>query len=88
EDILETGASFVIFTIGQHDGFFNAHNPVYDKYAQVEEGERTPSSTARDLPMEIAKALEPHGIKMMFYAVGCPPFRAHRNFGPNFDAAT
>lgn len=24
----------------------------------------------------------------MFYAVGCPPFRAHRNFGPNFDAAT
>ena len=88
EDIRQTGASFVIFTIGQHDGYFNAHNPVYDKYAGVAEGERTPSSTARDLPMEIAKALEPYGIRMMFYAVGCPPFRAHKQVGPNFDPAS
>ena len=88
QDILQTGASFVIFTIGQHDGYFNAHNPVYDKYAGVAEGERTPSSSARDLPMEIAEALKPYGIKMMFYAVGCPPFRAHKEVGPNFDPAT
>ena len=88
QDVLATGADFVIFTIGQHDGYFNAHNPVYDKYAGVEEGERTPASDKRDLPMEIAKALEPYGIKMMFYAVGCPPFRAHKEFGPNFDHLT
>ncbi len=87
KDVEDAGAGFVILTIGQHDGFYNAYNPVYDEYAGVREGERTPPSTARDLPMDIAKALHAKGIKFILYATASPPKRAHLNFYDGFNAS-
>ena len=64
DQIQQTGASYLIFTLGQNSGYYCSPNATYEKYAGYETGERC---SKRDLPMEIAKALAERGIRLMLY---------------------
>ncbi len=68
-DVLATqlkqmGASYLIFTLGQNSGFYNAPNDTYDRITGYKSGERT---SKRDLPLELYEALEQRGIHLMLY---------------------
>lgn len=76
EDVRRSGASFVLLTLGQNSGYYLAPNRTYERIAGLQPGERTPSR--RDLPMEIADALAPYGIKLVLYAPAQPPSRGHK----------
>lgn len=69
-DCEEAGAGYVMFTIGQNSGFYNAPNNTYDKFTGFKTGERC---SKRDLPMELANALNKKGIKLMLYVSGDAP---------------
>ncbi len=56
----ETGADWLIFTLGQCTGYLCSPNPVLDAKAPG----RTPH---RDLALEIARRLEPLGKRLIFY---------------------
>lgn len=58
------GAGYLVFTLGQNSGYFNAPNTTYDRVTGYAPGERC---AARDLPLELHRALEPRGIKLMLY---------------------
>jgi len=63
--IAQTGADWVLFHIGsERSGYNSSPNEAYDTYAGLEPGERNSLS---DLPMDVAGALAPYGIKMMLY---------------------
>ena len=64
EQLRQAGVSWFIFTLGQNSGYYNAPNPVYSRIAGTREGEKC---SQRDLPMEIAEALEKRGIRLMLY---------------------
>lgn len=75
QQVVETGAGFVILTLGQNSGYLLSPNETYDRIAGVKPGER---ASTRDLPMEIADALAPHGIKLILYTPANPPSKAHK----------
>jgi len=62
--IAQTKADYLIFTLGQNSGYYCSPNETYSRYAGYDPTDRC---SARDLPMEIADALAPHGIKLMLY---------------------
>ena len=62
--IVQTGASYLVFTLGQNSGYYCSPNATYERYAGYEIGQRC---SKRDLPMEIANALGKHGIRLMLY---------------------
>jgi hypothetical protein len=75
------GAGYLILTLGQNSGFFNAPNPTYDRISGYAPGERTSS---RDLPADLHRALESRGIRLMLYLPCQAPNedrRAQRAFG-------
>jgi peptidyl-prolyl cis-trans isomerase A (cyclophilin A) len=75
------GAGYLILTLGQNSGFFNAPNPTYDRITGYAPGERTSS---RDLPADLQRALEERGIRLMLYLPCQAPNedrRAQRAFG-------
>lgn len=78
----ETGAKYVLLTLGQNSGSYCAPNEVYDKYMReaglLKEGEQNPKTTSmeNDMPMKIAKALKPYGIRLMLYLPSNPPHSA------------
>ncbi|SFT10356.1 hypothetical protein [Paenibacillus sp. BC26] len=74
EQVAGSGAGFVLLTLGQNCGRFLAPNAVYEEIAGVRPGERC---ATRDLPMEIAHALDTYGIKLMLYVPANPPHSAH-----------
>lgn len=74
DEVAETGASFVILTLGQNSGYLLGPNETYEEIAGLDPGERTPSQ--RDLPMEIADALAQRDIRLMFYLPANPPHSA------------
>ncbi|MBM7566243.1 alpha-L-fucosidase [Paenibacillus sacheonensis] len=78
--VVETGAAFVILTLGQNSGYLLSPNKTYDRIAEVEPGERC---SLRDLPMEIMDALIPKGIKVILYLPANPPSKAHKSPGDN-----
>lgn len=62
---LETmGAKYFVLTLGQNSGFFNSPNTEYDRVTGYAPGERC---STRDLPMDLYRALEPKGIRLMLY---------------------
>lgn len=61
----ETGAKYVIFTLGQNSGYFASPNATYD--ALVGRTSATSKMSTRDLPEDLADALAPYGIKLMLY---------------------
>jgi hypothetical protein len=70
ENCREAGANFVMFALGQNDGYYCSPNHAYDSIVSIAPG--TLCST-RDLPANLFKALDKRGIKMMFYLPGNPP---------------
>ena len=62
---LETmGAKYFVITLGQNSGFFIAPNATYDRVTARQPGERC---SVRDLPLDLHRALDPKGIRLMLY---------------------
>lgn len=77
----EMGAGYFVFTLGQNAGFYNAPNATFDRHLGVAAGERC---STRDLPLDLHRALEPLGIRLMLYLPCQVPSRdprAQRAFG-------
>jgi len=75
------GARFFVFTLGQNAGWCNAPNATYDRITGYQPGERC---AARDLPLELYRALHPKGIRLMLYLPCQTPngdSRAQKAFG-------
>jgi hypothetical protein len=70
ENCKEAGAGFVMFALGQNDGYYCSPNAVYDSVVGVKPGE---FCSVRDLPADLFNALDKRGIRMMFYLPGNPP---------------
>ncbi len=68
----DAGAGFVMFALGQNDGYYCSPNSAYDSIVGVSPGELC---SKRDLPADLYKALNKRGIRMMFYLPGNPPIR-------------
>ena len=62
--IEQSGAAYLMFTLGQNSGYYCSPNATYEKYAGYETGQRC---SQRDLPMEVANALGKQGIRLMLY---------------------
>lgn len=61
--LTSTRAKYLLFTIGQNSGHFCAPNATYDRLVGIQ-----PSKCSRrDLVGDLAKALQPHGIKLLAY---------------------
>jgi len=69
-DCQKAGAGFVMFALGQNDGYYCSPNAAYDSIVGVQPGELC---STRDLPADLFKALSKRGIRMMFYLPGNPP---------------
>ena len=77
----EMGAAYFVLTLGQNSGFFNSPNAVFDQFVGCAAGERC---SRRDLPLELYRALQPEGIRLMLYLPCQTPnqdSRAQRAFG-------
>lgn len=61
----ETGAKYVIFTLGQNSGYFASPNATYDSL--VGRTSTTSRMSTRDLPEDLYDALQSYGIKLMLY---------------------
>jgi alpha-L-fucosidase len=75
------GARYLVLTLGQNSGFFNAPNAAYDRKTGYRPGERC---SRRDLPLELHRALQPKGIRLMLYLPCQAPnedARAQKAFG-------
>jgi hypothetical protein len=72
ENCMEAGAGFVMFALGQNDGYYCSPNNAYDSIVGVAPGELC---STRDLPADLYRALNKRGIRMMFYLPGNPPIR-------------
>lgn len=65
KQVSETGAKYVIFTLGQNSGYFASPNATYDSL--VGRTASTSKMSTRDLPADLYDALNPYGIKLMLY---------------------
>ena len=72
ENCKEAGANYVMFALGQNDGYYCSPNKAYDSIVGVASGELC---SKRDLPADLYDALNKRGIRMMFYLPGNPPIR-------------
>jgi alpha-L-fucosidase len=75
------GARYLVLTLGQNSGFFNAPNAAYDRKTGYRPGERC---SRRDLPLDLHRALQPKGIRLMLYLPCQTPnedARAQKAFG-------
>lgn len=66
----ELGVKYFVFTIYQNSGFMNAPNAEYESVTGFAPGEKC---SKRDLPMELADALEPYGIRLILYITAQTP---------------
>jgi hypothetical protein len=71
DQIVQSGAGYVIFTVGQNSGHYCTPNATYDRYCGYTAGDRC---STRDLPMELADALGRHGIRLMLYFTARTPY--------------
>ena len=72
EDCHKAGANYVMFALGQNDGYYCSPNHSYDSIVGVPPGT---FCSSRDLPADLFKALHKRGIRMMFYLPGNPPIQ-------------
>ena len=85
--VVEVGAGYVIFTVGQNSGHYCAPNATYDALVG-----RTPSKLSqRDLIGECGSALAKVGIRLIAYLPSHAPARDHMaaerlRFTPAWDA--
>ena len=79
--LTRAGARYLVLTLGQNSGFFNAPNATYERKAGYRPGERC---SRRDLPLDLHRALQSKGIRLMLYLPCQVPnqdARAQRAFG-------
>jgi hypothetical protein len=77
----ELGAGYFIVTLGQNSGYFNSPNAAYEERTGYQPGERC---STRDLPLDLARALQAKGIRLMLYLPCQVPnedARAQKAFG-------
>jgi hypothetical protein len=75
------GARYLVFTLGQNSGWFNAPNATYDRLTGYQPGERC---ATRDLPLDLYRVLHAKGICLMLYLPCQTPngdSRAQKAFG-------
>lgn len=70
QDCSEAGVGFVLFTLGQNDGYYCSPNAAYDSVVGVEPGILC---SKRDLPADLFDALDKKDIRLMLYLPGNPP---------------
>ncbi|MDR1456352.1 MAG: alpha-L-fucosidase [Tannerella sp.] len=66
----DAGVRYVLWALGQNDGYYNSPNGAYDRIVGVQPGDLC---SRRDLPADLISALKPHGIRLMLYLPGNPP---------------
>lgn len=79
--LARAGARYLVLTLGQNSGYFNAPNGAYDRRTGYRPGERC---SRRDLPLELQRALQPKGIRLLLYLPCQAPnqdARAQKAFG-------
>ncbi|HTL16837.1 MAG TPA: alpha-L-fucosidase [Patescibacteria group bacterium] len=64
DQLHQAGAKYLVFTLGQNSGYFNAPNATYDRFTGYSPGEHC---ARRDLPLALSGALHSRGIKLMLY---------------------
>ncbi|MEI7834461.1 MAG: alpha-L-fucosidase [bacterium] len=64
DQVKESGASYLVFTLHQNSGWINSPNATYDRITGYAPGERT---SKRDLPADLAKALAKRGLRLLLY---------------------
>lgn len=77
----EMGARYLMITLGQNSGYYIAPNAAYDRYTGYAPGERC---ARRDLPLDLYRALQPRGIRLLLYLPAQTPNRdprAQKAFG-------
>jgi len=74
------GAKYFVITLGQNSGYYIAPNAAYDRRVGLAPGERC---STRDLPLDLYRALQPRGIRLMLYLPCQTPLeaRVQRAFG-------
>ena len=75
------GLKYFVITLGQNSGYFNSPNSAYNKRTGYPPGERC---STRDLPLDLYRALQPKGIRLMLYLPCQAPnqdARAQKAFG-------
>lgn len=60
----EMGVGYFVITLGQNSGYFNSPNATYDRISGFKPGEKC---STRDLPLDLYRALQPKGIRLMLY---------------------
>jgi hypothetical protein len=68
--VKESGAGFVMFTLGQNSGYYCSPNSVFDSIVGVKPGEMC---SARDLPMDLISELKKYNIPLILYLPSNPP---------------
>jgi hypothetical protein len=79
--IADAGARYLVLTLGQNSGYFNAPNAAYDRRTGYSPGERC---SKRDLPRDLHRALQAKGLRLMLYLPCQTPNqdrRAQKAFG-------
>lgn len=79
--LVEMGADFFIFALGQNENFYNAPNAAFGKIAGPESPTRF---SERDIPAELIAALKGTGIRFGLYSPCQPSFKdevAEEKFG-------
>ena len=77
----DAGAGYLVITLGQNSGWFISPNAAYDRWTGRQPGERC---SLRDLPLDLHRALQPRGIRLMLYLPCQTPnqdARAQKAFG-------
>jgi alpha-L-fucosidase len=69
------GAKYFVITLGQNSGCFISPNAAYEKRIGYAPGEKC---SKRDLPLDLSRALEPKGIRLMLYLPCQTPNRDRR----------
>lgn len=67
--IADTGAGYVMFSVGQNSGYFCSPNAVYDAIVP----HRPSRCSTRDLIGDLSEALAKHGVPLMVYAPSLAP---------------
>jgi hypothetical protein len=81
EQLEQMGAKYFVFTLGQNSGWFNCPNAAYERITGYQPGERC---ARRDLPLDLHRALQRKGIRLMLYLPCQTPNadpRAQKAFG-------
>ena len=60
----DVGAKYFVITLGQNSGYMNSPNAAYEQRTGYAPGERC---STRDLPLDLNRALQPKGIRLMLY---------------------